>query len=607
MTMRRLLSLALAVVLAAVLAQTSWAQEKQYYWDAIDVDITVLENSDIRVVETQTFVFTQGTFRFAYRDIPMDRLESITEVTVSEDGLDYTPGREVAQGFTTSREDGNFRITWYYAPASNERRTFILAYTVKGGLRFYEGGDQLWWKAVFPDRSFSVRSSLVTVQLPAGMGREDLKVASYGAGATSQFAGDSSVVFEARDIAPGEELEVRVQFPHGVVQGQAADWQQAEERLADYNARYRPLVNLVLGVLGLVIPLAGAVGVYLWWYTRGRDATVGAVADYLAEPPSGLSPGLVGTLVDEKAEMKDIVATIVDLARRGVIRITEEQEPGFLGIGKRRDFQFELLDHDEQLRPYEKTLLSNLFGRSRRSVHLSDLENKFYKAVPKVRSQMYRDVVGSGLFPRSPDATRQTYVIAGMVISGLAIGVAVLSMLVLLRYADTAFCPGAGVFVVGLMLLLAGQAMPKKTQKGALEAAKWRAFERYLRNIEQYTDLRRAQDIFDRYLPYAIALGVEKQWVQKFARVNTPAPTWYYPYHPVILGGGSRRRDGVEPMGSGGGSEGGGLPSLQQASDGALVSLQSMSDGLFGMEVVGVVAAVAAAEEVVAAGVARDS
>jgi hypothetical protein len=139
-------------------------------------------------------------------------------------------------------------------------------------------------------------------------------------------------------------------------------------------------VNLVLGVLGLLIPIMGLVGLYLLWYTRGRDEAVGLAADYLAEPPSDLPAGLVGTLLDEKVDMKDIVATMVDLARRGVISITEEQEPGFLGIGTRRDFSFQLLDLTEPLRPYEKTLLDKVFGRRGRQVQLSELQNKFYTA-----------------------------------------------------------------------------------------------------------------------------------------------------------------------------------------------------------------------------------
>ena len=65
---------------------------------------------------------------------------------------------------------------------------------------------------------------------------------------------------------------------------------------------------------------------------------VGLIADYLPEPPSDLPAGMVGTLVDESADMQDILASILDLARRGVLEIEEVQEPGFLGIGSKTDF-----------------------------------------------------------------------------------------------------------------------------------------------------------------------------------------------------------------------------------------------------------------------------
>ena len=583
MDKRKLISLLFAFVLLVAVGRTASAQDKKYYWEFIDVDITVLENSDIRVVETQKFVFTQGSFHFAYRNIPMDRLESVTDVSVSEGGMEYRRGSEDPGTFTTSREDGDFRITWYYPYTSDAARTFDIAYTVKGGLRFYEGGDQLWWKAVFPDRSFPVRSSRVTVHLPAGISREELKTAAYFTDADVEIVDGSTVVFTAGDIKPGQELEVRVQFPHGIVEGQPPSWQVAGDRLADYNTRYRDLVNLAFGALGLLIPIVGFVALYLLWYTRGRDVPVGVVADYLAEPPSDLPPGLAGALVDEKADMKDIVATIVDLARRGVIHITEEEEPGFLGIGKRRDFLFELLEHNEQLQSYEKTLLRKFFGRTRKRIYLSDLKDKFYTAIPGMRSQMYKEVVRRGFFPRSPEATRKMYLALGavMVVGAVVLGVG--AMVFLFTYADTAFCPAAGIFLVGLVLVVVGQVMPRKTREGALAAAKWRAFERYLRGIEKYTNLERAQEIFEKYLPYAIAFGLERQWVSKFAEVNTPAPTWYHPYPPVIVHGGPGRRGGVgtgvPDMGEGGAS----LPSLQGASDGMMVSLQSMSDGLFSM------------------------
>ena len=146
MKRRLLLSLILAVLFLAALVPAAWAQDKVYYWDSINVDITVLENGNIRIVETQKYVFTSGSFHFAYRNIPTSRLDAITDVSVREGGQDYRPGTETAGTFTTSREgNGDLRITWYFPYTSNAARTFAIAYTVKGGLRYYSGGDQLWW------------------------------------------------------------------------------------------------------------------------------------------------------------------------------------------------------------------------------------------------------------------------------------------------------------------------------------------------------------------------------------------------------------------------------------------------------------------------------
>jgi len=66
----RLLSLLFALILLATAVRTAWAPDRQYYWEFVDADATALENSDIRVVETQSFVFTSGGFHFGYRGNP---------------------------------------------------------------------------------------------------------------------------------------------------------------------------------------------------------------------------------------------------------------------------------------------------------------------------------------------------------------------------------------------------------------------------------------------------------------------------------------------------------------------------------------------------------
>ena len=69
----------------------------------------------------------------------------------------------------------------------------------------------------------------------------------------------------------------------------------------------------------------------LIWRKRGRDEPATIYASYVSEPPSALSPGLAGALIDEKVDTKEIIATIVDLARRGYLEITDTEKKGVLG------------------------------------------------------------------------------------------------------------------------------------------------------------------------------------------------------------------------------------------------------------------------------------
>jgi hypothetical protein len=123
--------------------------------------------------------------------------------------------------------------------------------------------------------------------------------------------------------------------------------------------------------------------------------------------------------------------------------------------------------------------------------------------------------------------------------------------------------------------------MPVKTRLGSESAAAWLAFKRYLSNISRYTKVEEATDQFDKYLPYAIAFGIERSWINRFARLDTvPVPTWYYPY-----GWGGHRYHGPHSTVGGGVGNlgGGGVPSVQGMSDGLAGSLQNMSSGLTSM------------------------
>jgi hypothetical protein len=337
--------------------------------------------------------------------------------------------------------------------------------------------------------------------------------------------------------------------------------------------------------------VGGIVGIYLLWTVYGRDPKVGGVPSHLTTPPSDLPPGIAGTLVDEKADLQDIIATLVDLARRGAIDM-EEKEKGFLGIKTSSELAFHRRDDFAgTLREYESTFLSQLFG-GRDEVEISDLREKFYSKVPVIQKQLYREAVELGLFPASPKAIRGRYLglgIAGLVLSG---GFGMIFAAALSGLVSMALCPFMSLGMVSIVLMMVSGVMPAKTRKGAEEAKKWEAFKKYLEDIDKYVDIETVTDQFDEYLPYAIAFGLEHTWVKKFARIpSTPIPPWFIPvgipYQPYGTGGGRRSRPGV----SGGGRSGASpdlrdqrarpAPSLDGMSDSMMGGLNSISTGLF--------------------------
>jgi hypothetical protein len=86
------------LLLLGLTAGISQAQEKDLYWDRFDVDITILPNGDFQVVEYQKIVFIGGTFSQGYRNIPLDRVDRITNVEVWEGDTPYTQSRSNQPG-----------------------------------------------------------------------------------------------------------------------------------------------------------------------------------------------------------------------------------------------------------------------------------------------------------------------------------------------------------------------------------------------------------------------------------------------------------------------------------------------------------------------------
>lgn len=561
--------------------QPTFAQSKTFEWTRFDVDITLMPNGDMRIVETQTLQFSGDPFRSGYATIYTGKTGSndgIVDFQLREGDTVYRNSTSQSPGtYSTSQEGDSYYVDWFFAPTTGSH-TYVFSYTVKGGVivgTFEQGdGDQIYWIAIPDDHPGFVNASKVTVHLPEGVapqqyeGTTNYLVAGY-LGNTEDKAVQTAVFADGRTItftydqrlAPGTPLKVRVQFPHGLLDIPVPAWQSSQQK-ADVG-------NLIILVIALLIAVGGPLIVLLLWYLEGKDpALTVAIPEIITEPPDDLPPGMVGTLLDESADMQDIMATVVDLAKKGYIEMTELDSNNF--VFKRIKIE------TNELRQYETDILQGFFATGQPERTLDSMRYKFASKIPAIQTKLYEELVREQLVPKSPEKVRAQYRGIGcgfMILTGLIFFI----LTTLLPELSTTFCVVIAAGLVSVSLLAVSSIMPVKTAKGAETAAKWKAFKKYLRTIESHRKLDEANDIFEKYLPYAIAFGIERSWINKFSSVpTTRIPGWYIPRPYNTYGrpiSGTSVGDGMPTLG-------GSTPTLQGMSQGLTGGLSSMSSGL---------------------------
>lgn len=576
--LRTLVILAAVLIMLLLAAQPGSAQVKEFMWISWDSDITLLENGQLQIEETHTLDFSGEPFTFGFRTIQTGSAggnDGLRDITVREGDIIYTESSSQNPYTYTVSEDGDeVTIRWYFEPALG-RRTYTFSYTVDGAVITQSGqegmSDEIFWTVIPDDHPATVVHSSATIHLPNGVqpqkytGTNDFIAAGFIDGSESDYvettvSEDGQTIFYELPfpLLNGNSFEVRTQFAHGLLDIPTSRWQQRQQ-IGD-------TISLIVLVFSLLLLVGGPLAVLLIWYLRGRDPQLSIVVpDYISEPPDKLPPAVVGTLVDEKADMQDIVSTLIDLAQRGYLTMTEEDD----------DHVYKKTEKStEGLRAYEKQFMKDIFGRSDEK-SLNSLRYKFAEKLPNLRNMVYQELVDEQLVPNSPQGVRRNY----GCLAGTLFIVAIISFFGLITLfvetVSTVACPALALAVTGVFMLIASRHMPRKTARGVEEAAKWNAFKEYLRNIEKYADLEQSGEVFAAYLAYAVAFGLERNWIRKFATVpTTPIPPWYFPYF-----GGLHRPYG-HAYGGGSGGSAPAMPSLEGMSGRMTGGLAAMSAGM---------------------------
>lgn len=278
-----------------------------------------------------------------------------------------------------------------------------------------------------------------------------------------------------------------------------------------------------------LLPIISLTVMWRLWLAKGRDPARRPIAPQY-EPPPGLTPAEIGTLIDNRPDMRDITASMVDLAVRGFLRIEEREKSGLAAIFGGNEYAFVMLkgpDEWTELQSHERTLLSGFFDNGQRpEVELGDLENEFYKDVSRIKDALYSRLVSLGLYTRRPDKVMAVYAAAGVVILVLSVaGARVL--------ADHIAVPVLSMTIAGILTALPvfafGFVMPARTLEGARRLEHVLGFQEFLDRVESdhFKRMIDSPQMFERYLPHAMALGVEKRWARAFDDIYREPPDWY--------------------------------------------------------------------------------
>ena len=310
-----------SILALLVIAFAASASARQLKIEKFSVELFVQPDSTLDVNETIEANFI-GEWHGLYRTIPVEY--------VTPQGFNYSlfvkfEGATDAAGqplkVESSRQGHYLKWKIYVDDATDVVRTIHLHYLVRNGLKFFEDHDELYWNVTGDEWEVPVGDASAQILLPAGVSgvRTNEFTGSYrsrGQDAEVTASENTVEVSMTRPLSFHEGLTIVVGWDKGFVKEPGTS-------------------DLVGQFLASNWPISLPIPVFLimfWlWYTRGRGPRVGPVAVQYA-PPEGMSPAEAGTLVDENAAMRDITATIVDLAVRGYIVIEEKEKSQMLGL-----------------------------------------------------------------------------------------------------------------------------------------------------------------------------------------------------------------------------------------------------------------------------------
>ena len=345
-------------------------------------------------------------------------------------------------------------------------------------------------------------------------------IAVHGASPLSADLIDGNkLVYEAQSVGQTSTVTVIAKFPKGYFN------LSPDEEFIRAVSSIPGLFWLIGGVL--LPPIALVIFLSVFFGSRFQLLPQKAEG-YINKPPSNISPALSSIIFYGRVGPRVIMSTLVDLARRGYIDIYNRSSDF---VVYRKDDTQEL---PAELGSWEQILLEKIFLPRQKKIGSMDLDARvgrhlFSRKVSLVYLGLYKEAQNLGYFDQSPAKTHLRYRMTGVILFFLGL----IGYLIFAIYApDPKFVLffWIAILILGFLVVNLSSQLTGFSKAGEIERVKWIQFRNFL---SADNAIRGRDQLFYKYLPYAIALGVEAQWASRFVESSFIPPKWYDTSSPI--------------------------------------------------------------------------
>jgi uncharacterized membrane protein YgcG len=482
---------------------------------SFDVAVEVQTDGDIEVTETLDVISEGAQIRRGiFRDLPRYYEDGGVRlayryhvVSVSRDGEQ--------EPYDTDTEGNAFRIQIgdeeVFIPDGEHR--YVIRYEVKNQVRYFDGYDEIYWNVTGNYWAFPIAHARANITLPPGAqitGTKGYTGAAGQAGADYAYvqSGTRHVFQTTRELAPGEGFSVAVGFAKGLI-----DPPTSADNAAIWWQRYGALGILTLSLGGLFWFL------YRGFERVGRDPAKGPVFPRY-EPPAGYSPAATHHIFYRAVQdHRALIATLMNLAVKGSIRIDASD--------KKHTTLTRLSTAPADIAPEDASLEGRIFGGAGAKTLGGAYDAGFTSAYTAFQQELGRKY-GSAYFRWN----------LGYTLSAIALTVLII-VLAATQVTQWTLWHTLGILALTALNVVFLYLMPAPTQKGQAIRTEIEGFRLYMDKAEslqlnavkpgEQAPPPMSKERYEKFLPYAVALGVEKPWTQHFQRLLPQEAETYHP------------------------------------------------------------------------------